>query len=32
MEFLKLIGTANKVLYRVLGRIWVIAFPTNVVL
>ena len=32
IEFLKLIGTANKVLYRVLGRIQVIAFPTNTVL
>ena len=32
IEFLKLIGTANKVLYRVLGRIQVIAFPTNAVL
>ena len=32
IEFLKLIGTANKVLYRVLGRIQVIAFLTNAVL
>ena len=32
IEFLKLIGTTNKVLYRVLGRIQVIAFPTNAVL
>ena len=32
IEFLKLMGTANKVLYRVLSRIWVIAFPTNIVL
>ena len=32
IEFLKLMGTANKVLYRVLGRIWVIAFLTNMVL
>ena len=32
IEFLKLIGTANKVLHRVLGRIQVIAFPTNTVL
>ena len=31
-EFLKLIGTANKVPYKVLGRIQVIAFPTNTVL
>ena len=32
IEFLKLMGTTNKVLYRVLDRIQVIAFPTNVVL
>ena len=32
IEFLKLIGTTNKVLYRVLGRIQVIAFLTNAVL
>ena len=32
IEFLKLIGTANKVLYRVLSRIQVIAFLTNIVL
>ena len=30
--FLKLIGTANKVLYRVLGRVWVMAFLIGVVL
>jgi len=32
MEFLKLIGAANKVPYRVLGRIWVVTFLTNAVL
>ena len=32
IEFLKLMGTANKVPCGVLGRIWVIAFPTNAVL
>ena len=32
IKFLKLIGTTNKVLYRVLGRIQVIAFLTNTVL
>ena len=32
IEFLKLIGTTDKDLYRVLGRIQVIAFPTNIVL
>ena len=32
IELLKLIETTNKVLYRVLGRIQVIAFPTNAVL
>ena len=32
IEFLKLIGTTNKVLYGVLGRIQVISFPTYIVL
>jgi hypothetical protein len=32
MEFLKLIGTAYKVPYRVLYRVWIISFPTYMVL